>query len=546
MNRNELFQTVSGVTMGRSKFDLSHSAGRSFNEGDLVPFLCTEVLPGDTFDVKANGFVRSITPLYPVMDNAKIDTYFFYVRSRNLWDHWKEFCGENNTSAWKQNTKYSVPGRTIAELAQNTIQYKTGIALNGYSAYSLWSYIGAPPLFKLAWNDNLGDFDYDPLFSGDLESCDVFCSVLPFRAYRQIWNDFFRNQNVQDPVLVSTSDTAGFWEYTDKNSGADFSSSGFLKAGRVADYFSSVLPEPQRGPAVSLPLIGSEVPVTTSSTVQPYDATKATIKFTSNIADVTSSGQKNSMVFTGVGNGVAAADKRFAETGTTPNANWQPGNLVINLEQVDAVSINALRLAFATQRWYEALGRGGGRYFEILRSMWGVYSSDAVMQMPEYLGGSTFALSNRQVLQTSGSSDANSSPLGETGAFSLSTGSAGSFVHSFDEHGYLFGLAVLRVERSYSQGMPAYLQRKSFFSFYTPQLAHIGEQQLPKSEIYLTGGSAPLGYKEAWTEYRYLPNNIKGMMDPALKNGFQAWTYGDVYDGARPFRMVGLKKVWRM
>lgn len=538
MNRNELFQTVSGVTMGRSKFDLSHSTIRSFNEGDLVPLMCIEVLPGDTFSINSNALIRSMTPLYPVMDNAKIDTYFFYVRNRLVWSHFKEFCGENNASAWVDpNANYSIPGKSLGQIygtCSSLASSNDDSCFATVAPYSLFSYIGAPPLSSLT---GAGASVTATAMNGVTGSSDTFVSVLPYRGYRLIWNDFFRNQNVQAPVLVSTSDTASVYEYnglaTSNSDVTGFATPGFLKAGRIADYFASCLPSPQRGPAVSLPLVNQSVPVTTSSTTRTVSADEPTMIVRLNPA----AGDDTS--YPVIADNYGGESTPYVPLHTDPlsgqnsggNGKVIPANLVVNLSEVDAVSINALRLAFAVQRWYEKLGRSGGRYFEVLRAMWGVYSSDAVMQMPEYLGGTTFSLDNRQVLQTS--SDSNSSPLGQTGAYSLTNGSVGSFTHSFDEHGYLFCLAVLRVERSYSQGVPAFLQRKSFFDFYCPQLAHIGEQQVKKNELFAGASKdAIFGYKEAWTEYRYHPNSIKGMMDPALQNGYQAWSYGDAYSSA--------------
>lgn len=526
MKRNELFQTVSSVSMGRSMFDKSHSTIRSFNEGDLIPILCEEVIPGDTWQLNSNALIRSLTPLYPVMDNAKVDTYFFYCRNRNAWDHWKEFCGENNEGSWAPETTYTVPGLTLQELSMD-IDSTTGEA---FCPYSLFSYLGGAPLTK---PDGNGGFDWFNGMNFDESNNDTFVQVLPFRHYRDIWNNFFRSQATQAPLLINKGDTAQTWEYTSANSDADaVDTNGFQKAGRIADYFSSALPAPQRGPAVSLPLVGGEVPVQTSASdaLKSYDNARQPMRLV--FKDSTFNTGSRQL---GVGGGSAAANQMVkgnasSITGDSTNG-VQPSNLVIDLEAVDAVSINALRLAFACQRWFEKMGRSGGRYFEYLRSSWSVITSDAVMQMPEYLGGTTFRLDNRQVLQTS--SDANSSPLGQTGAYSLSAGSTGGFSKSCDEHGFIIGLAVLRVERSYSQGIPAFLQRKSFFDYYTPELAHIGEQQVRKNELFAGASKDEIfGYKEAWTEYRFSPNTIKGMMDPALKNGYQAWSYGDSYDQA--------------
>lgn len=536
MNRNELFQTVSAVTMGRSKFDLSHSSIRSFNEGDLVPIACTEVYPGDTHMISANALVRSLTPLYPVMDNAKIDTYFFFVPNRLVWQHWKEFCGENNSSAWTDpDASYSIPGKTLGQIVTKENSLGNHVAKIPFSAYSLFSYIGAPPMYKVS--ESGGNYSATAI-NGVTTSSPAFVSVLPYRGYRLIYNDFFRNQNVQDPVLVSDSDTADFYEYTgtcSSNSDLETSTNGFLKAGRLADYFASALPSPQRGPAVSLPLVQDAVPVVTGAVNTDITAGDGVPGMSFKVNPALGTDTQYTIVLdnpTGesMSSVTAHYDVYAATSSTGADGKVVPNNLYINLQEVDAVSINALRLAFATQRWYEKLGRSGGRYFELLRGSWGVISSDAVQQMPQYLGGSTFRLDNRQVIQTS--SDANSSPLGQTGAFSLSNGSCGGCSFSSEEHGYLFALAVLRVERSYSQGVPAFLQRKSFFDFYTPELAHIGEQQIQKSELYAGASKAVFGYKEAWTELRYLSNNIKGMMDPALQNGYQAWSYGDYYESA--------------
>lgn len=517
-NSNSRFAQAPQVDIQRSTFDRSSGHKTTFNAGKLVPIYVDEVLPGDTFEMKTSAIIRGSTPIFPVMDNANLDIYFFFVPNRLVWDHWKEFNGENTTSKWEQTVEYSIP--------QMAPPLSTGTQpAAGWEKGTLADYMGIPT------EVGPGASQTNPEYT---------VNHLPFRAYCLIWNEWFRDQNLQDPVLIDTGDsqTNGRHLIPEGNSTtfenqAALQGANLLPVNKYFDYFTGALPEPQKGPEVLLPL-GSRAPVITS---------KMTNKIISDAAMMFSAPQpgetgSNHSLFIQKGTGGASTNQGRLVAGNQDASGGNitqiiPQNLVADLEHATAATINELRLAFQIQRLYERDARGGTRYIEIIKSHFGVTSPDARLQRPEYLGGERIPINIDQVIQTSGTAEG-TTPQGNTGAYSL-TGNQGSyFKHSFVEHGYVLGLACVRTEHTYQQGLEKIWNRKNRFDFYWPALANIGEQAILNKEIYLQASKATneqaFGYQEAWAEYRYKPSRVSSAFRSNVTGSLDAWHYADYYE----------------
>lgn len=512
-NSNSRFAQAPQVDIQRSTFDRSSGHKTTFNAGKLVPIYVDEVLPGDTFEMKTSAIIRGSTPIFPVMDNANLDIYFFFVPNRLVWDHWKEFNGENTTSKWEQTVEYSIP-QMAPPLSTGTVPTE------GWEKGTLADYMGIPTLVgpgaaqaNAQWTVN----------------------HLPFRAYCLIWNEWFRDQNLQDPVLIDKGDsqTNGRHLIPEGNSitfenQAALQGANLLPVNKYFDYFTGALPEPQKGPDVLLPL-GQIAPViTTQANNTGITGNSPEMKFVSNqnIQE-----QKNIIIGpTGGGGGSLLTGQATTET---ISGKLIPSNLVTDLSNATSATINELRLAFQLQRLYERDARGGTRYIEIIKSHFGVTSPDARLQRPEYLGGERIPINIDQVIQTSGTMEG-TTPQGNTAAYSL-TGNQGSyFKHSFVEHGYVLGLACVRTEHTYQQGLEKIWNRKNRFDFYWPALANIGEQAILNKEIYLQALKASneeaFGYQEAWAEYRYKPSRVSSAFRSNVTGSLDAWHYADYYE----------------
>lgn len=513
-NSNSRFAQAPQVDIQRSTFDRSSGHKTTFNAGKLVPIYVDEVLPGDTFEMKTSTIIRGSTPIFPVMDNANLDIYFFFVPNRLVWDHWKEFNGENTASKWEQTVEYSIP-QMAPPLSTGTIPGA------GWEKGTLADYMGIPTQVGPGASQTNAQWTVNHL---------------PFRAYCLIWNEWFRDQNLQDPVLIDKGDsqTNGRHLIPEGNSitfenQAALQGANLLPVNKYFDYFTGALPEPQKGPDVLLPL-GNTAPVITmnkqNEVIPKYPITFWSTNFTE-IGKMHNLG----IQVTGEKIGKLAVDNKATTTLEAQGA--YPNNLAADLSNATAATINELRLAFQLQKLYERDARGGTRYIEIIKSHFGVTSPDARLQRPEYLGGERIPINIDQVIQTSGTMEG-TTPQGNTGAYSL-TGNQGSyFKHSFVEHGYVLGLACVRTEHTYQQGLEKIWNRKNRFDFYWPALANIGEQAILNKEIYLQDSKAineeAFGYQEAWAEYRYKPSRVSSAFRSNVTGSLDAWHYADYYE----------------
>lgn len=484
MNRNveSHFSQLPNVSIGRSRFDRSASVKTSFNVGRLVPFYVDEVLPGDTFKVKTSKVVRMQPLVAPIMDNVYLDTYYFFVPNRLVWSHWRELMGENTESAWIPQTEYSVPQVTSP----------TG----GWSVGTIADYMGIPT---------------------GVEGLSV--NALPFRAYALICNEWFRDQNLTDPINFSVSDATIAGSNGD-NYISDLGKGGMpFVASKYHDYFTSCLPSPQKGQDVTIPIAKmSDLPVITGlehkDNVGSYP-----LKSDSPTKGFLYNAQGGSML------GVHA-DSTVTGNGFHFTNLWAQGT-----NAIQATSINELRMAFQIQKLYEKDARGGSRYIELLKSHFGVTSPDARLQRPEYLGGNRVPITINQVLQQSGTVQG-STPQGTPTGLSLTSDTNTDFTKSFVEHGFVIGLMVARYDHTYQQGLNRMWSRKSRFDYYWPVFANIGEQAVLNKEIYADGSAKDnevFGYQEAWADYRYRPNICTGEMRSKADKSLDSWHLADDY-----------------
>lgn len=497
MNRNtfNFGENPVSLDISRSRFNRDSSVKFSFNVGELVPFYVDEVLPGDTMEVNTSKVVRLQTLLTPMMDNMYLDTYYFFVPNRLVWDHWKEFQGENTESAWIPQTQYTVPQITAPA--------------GGWSIGSLADYMGIPT---------------------GVENLSV--NALPFRAYALICDYWFRSQNLQDPFVIPKN------ESTVVGSNGNDYKVDVAKGGkpwiarRYNDYFSQALPAPQKGPSVSLPgFYGGQYPVTGNG---------KSIGLTDGTHNVGLFGTSNVGVNAGVK--LYNTDVGFTSnnTGDLPSSHSVLGlvqtgesGMVVNLGAIPAVSINELRTAFQLQKYYEQLARSGSRYSEILRAQFRVESPDSRLQNPEYLGGTHIPISVNQVVQQSGTGTGSSTPQGTTAAYSLTADNHFDFSKSFVEHGFVIGVCVARYDHTYQQGIERFWSRKKVTDYYIPVFANLGEQGICNKEIYAQGTTTDdeiFGYVPRWNEYRYKPSRVCGEMRSASPKSLDCWHLADDYE----------------
>lgn len=517
MNRNveSHFATLPRANIERSTFDTSCNIKTSFNCGDLIPFGLWEILPGDSWDVTTSKVIRSQTMLTPLFGDLMVDTYFFFVPSRLCWNHWREFCGENTESAWAPEIEYAMP--TIASP-------EGGFAIN-----TIADYLGLP--IGVEWN---ADDELAPM-------------ALPFRGYALIAQEFFRDENLTDPLLIPLDD-AHQQGSNGSNYITDVANGG--KPFRVAKYHSyetSALPAPQKGAAVGIPIdvplfSGGVFPVTTTADFSwPSSGVPMAVSRlkAGNVTDKdnlpTLETQYQSLNF-------ITSDNVANQTSWANNTNvtsYVPANLAVNIPSdtpggtvTAEFSVNELRLAFAFQRFLERLALSGSRYTEILLGLFDVRSPDARLQRPEYLGGNRVPINVTEVTNVAQSDQ---DYLGDVAAKSQTNDRHHDFVKSFTEHGFVFGLMCIRYEHSYSQGIHKMWTRKKFTDFYNPKFAHLGEMPIYQAELCATSDNMQtrndiFGYQEAWAEYRYGRNMVTSEMRPGVPNSLSYWNLSDYYE----------------
>ena len=457
----EHFAMVSDPEIPRSRFDTDQTYKTTFDSGYLVPVYIDEVLPGDDFQLDMTAFTRLTTPLYPVMDNMYLESFFFFVPNRLVWDNWRKMMGEQTNPG--DSTDFTVPQITSPT--------------NGYLVNSLEDYFGLPTVGQLTAGNT------------------VTHSAMWQRAYNLIYNEWFRDENLQNSVTVNKD-----------NGPESFTNFTLLRRGKRKDYFTSCLPWPQKGNAATLPL-----------------GTAAQIKFTPSGVSTSTTGAINSATgaLWGLTTGVLNTTSYFTSGVATPVS-----PMYADLSTATAATINQLRTSFAVQRLLERDSRGGTRYTEIIRSHFGVTSPDARLQRPEYLGGGTTPVNFNPIAQTSGTA-ATGAPLGTLGAMAVSLAHGHKFRSAFVEHGMIIGLVSVRADLSYQQGLHKMFSRKTRYDYYFPAFAHLGEQAVLNKEIYITGNStyddAVFGYQERWAEYRYKPSRITGLFRSTASGTLDGW-----------------------
>ena len=521
--RGHRFSDAPAMYMRRSKFDRSHVYKTTFNSGKLIPVFVDEVLPGDTTRMSVNYFARLATPIKPIMDNIYLDWFFFFVPNRLVWEHWQNFCFEQEDP--DDSTDYVIP--TVSA---------TGNSENAYVG-SLWDYFGLPVNT-----------------SGNLSGI----SALPFRGVYLIWNEWFRDENLQKSVKIQKGDTN---EVLNSARSAEQPSWVFTSGtsivpglacpprGKRHDYFTSAFPWTQKGPGVSIGLAG------TASIVDPSPGTGFLLHSTdSGLAAVSATHAEGKSGGYRIASGTDSITfNRYGSNSETSGVGGFAGNTsgnitmsaqkastylgndsYVDLDTSSIFTINSLRTAFQMQKFYERLARGGSRYTEVLRSFFGVVSPDARLQRPEFLGSFTKMVNVNPIAQTSATDE--TSPQGNLSAYGVTAAKFHGFNKSFVEHGYIFGFVCARADLTYQQGINKMWLRSTVYDFYWTTFAHLGEQAIELREIYAQGSEADttvFGYQERYAEYRYKPSQITGKFRSSVVNGsLDVWHLSQFFKNA--------------
>lgn len=501
MNRNNErhFNNIPQIKTSRSSFKMKQDIKLTLDAGQLIPFYVAETLPGDTFSVDTKGICRMATPIYPVMDNCYLDIYYFNVPMRIVWNHAKEFFGENTENAWEQKTEYTIPKINI-KTSENTKDIP--------QENSILDYFGIPT--KIGPNKSLK------------------INALPIRAYVKIWNEWFRDQNIDNPAILKNGDEEVVYSRYVKEQTADktleYAESGSMPlwVNKFHDRFTSALPSPQKGEPTLIPMSG-DANVYLYNTVQDkvYNG-NIWLESTNQYAPRLNQEHSN-----------YGPDKLVQVIGSTTKNGSDETQAVFkaDLSTVTGATINDLRRAFAVQQFMEADARGGTRYREIIRNHFGVDIDDKTVQIPEYLGGQRYMINVNQVVQTSATDS--KSPQGNAAAISVTPFMENSFTKSFQEHGYVIGVCCIRNDNTYQQGLERLWSRTNKFDFYWPEFAHLGEQAILNKEIYAQGTAEDekaFGYQEAYSEYRMTPNRVCGLFRSNATQSLDAWHYADNYN----------------
>lgn len=483
--RGHRFSDAPAMYMKRTKFDRSHVYKTTFDSGKLIPVFVDEVLPGDTTRMSVNYFARLATPIKPIMDNIYLDWFFFFVPNRLVWEHWQNFCFEQEDP--DDSTDYVIPTTSAGDTSDTS-----------KAVGSLWDYFGLP----IGLSNGSG----------------INVSALPFRGVYLIWNEWFRDENLQKSVKIQKGDANEVFDssrFSDQPSWvSDSTVSGYVcpPRGKRHDYFTSALPWTQKGPGVSIGLAGT--------------------------ADLVLSSNNNPVLFSGGGGNSAFENMPVysAKIGKEVTIQGYTGEIenkgylkfgsdvglkgYADLDSSSIFTINSLRTAFQMQKFYERLARGGSRYTEVLRSFFGVVSPDARLQRPEFLGSFTKMVNVNPIAQTSATDT--TSPQGNLSAYGVTAANFHGFTKSFVEHGYIFGFVCARADLTYQQGINKMWLRSTVYDFYWPTFAHLGEQAIELREIYAQGTSddtSVFGYQERYAEYRYKPSQITGKFRSSIVNG---------------------------
>lgn len=495
--RGHRFSDAPAMYMRRTKFDRSHVYKTTFNAGKLIPVFVDEVLPGDTTRMSVNYFARLATPVKPIMDNIYLDWFFFFVPNRLVWEHWQNFCFEQEDP--DDRSDYVIPTVAAAGNSNNTY------------VGSLWDYFGLP--VNTAGN-----------LSG--------ISALPFRGVYLIWNEWFRDENLQKSVKIQKGDTN---EVLDSARASEQPSWVFTSntnivpglacppRGKRHDYFTSALPWTQKGPGVNISLTGN-APVFGNGQSLGLAPDKAAAA----VGYLNMSNNVGAMLRNAGGSEWESGQTAFVTSDRSKSG------LIADLSDVSAITINGLRTAFQMQKFYERLARGGSRYTEVLRSFFGVVSPDARLQRPEFLGSFTKMIMVNPIAQTSATDT--TSPQGNLSAYGVTAAKFHGFTKSFVEHGYIFGFVCARADLTYQQGINKMWLRSTVYDFYWPTFAHLGEQAIELRELYAQGTEADtkvFGYQERYAEYRYKPSQITGKFRSSVTDGsLDVWHLSQFFGNA--------------